>query len=377
MIERDVKIHMERALQLANKGWGKTHPNPMVGALVFDQGVVRGEGYHKQVGASHAEINALSQLTGKLSRDATLFVTLEPCSTHGQTPPCIDAIIRSGIKRVVVGAIDPNPKHRGRGLDILRKARIEVIEGILSRECEDLNLLFNFWIKRRSPLIAGKIAMTIDGRLATRSGDSKWITNLQSRMDVMKWRRLFPAIAVGANTVLTDNPSLTSRMDNREIWCPIRIIIDPKLRTVNSKLCKVYNDEYVKRTVIVVSKDFNTKEKRKLLDPSIDLWKIATNHDGVEWDAFRRKCIEKNIFGVFFEGGAKTINSLINSRELNYLFSYRAPKLLGDPEAYSVFTEYNPERINSAITLGQVQHATFGDDELMRGYIKYPNKGRQ
>ena len=213
-MEPDVKLHMERALQLATKGWGKTHPNPMVGAVILDQGLVRGEGYHLQAGDPHAEINALKQLDGNLSTEATLFVTLEPCSTHGRTPPCIDAIIQSGIKRVVVGAIDPNPQHAGRGLDRLRKAGVAVTEGILSKECEDLNILYNYWIKCRSPLIAGKVATTIDGKLATRKGDSKWITGPQARMDVMRWRRLFPAIAVGANTVISDNPNLTSRMEN-------------------------------------------------------------------------------------------------------------------------------------------------------------------
>jgi diaminohydroxyphosphoribosylaminopyrimidine deaminase/5-amino-6-(5-phosphoribosylamino)uracil reductase len=373
-MEPDVKLHMERALQLATKGWGKTHPNPMVGAVILDQGLVRGEGYHLQAGDPHAEINALKQLDGNLSTEATLFVTLEPCSTHGRTPPCIAAIIQSGIKRVVVGAIDPNPQHAGRGLDRLRKAGVAVTEGILSKECEDLNILYNYWIKCRSPLIAGKVATTIDGKLATRKGDSKWITGPQARMDVMRWRRLFPAIAVGANTVISDNPNLTSRMENGKKWCPVRIILDPQLRTVNRKLAKVYDDEDRERTVIVVSKNSDIEEKRKLLDPGIALWKVATNDEGIEWGAFRQKCVEEGLIGVLFEGGAKTISSLISSRELGYLFSYRAPKLLADPEALSAFAGHNPEMINDAITLRQVHHATLGDDELMRGYIEYPNK---
>ena len=373
-MEPDAKLHMERALQIAYKGWGKTHPNPMVGAVILDQGVVRGEGYHLKAGDAHAEINALKQLDGDLSSEATLYVTLEPCSTHGRTPPCVDAIIQSGIKRVAVGAVDPNPQHAGRGLDRLRKAGITVMEGILGKECEDLNILYNFWIKCRSPLIAGKVATTIDGRLATRKGDSKWITGPQARNDVMSWRRLFPAIAVGANTVISDNPNLTSRMENGKKWCPIRIILDPQMRTVNKKLAKVYDDEDKARTVIVVSNNIDIEEKRKLLDPEIALWKVATNNEGIDWSAFRQKCIEEGLIGVFFEGGAKTISSLINFRELNYLFSYRAPKLLADPEALSPFAGHNPEMIKDAITLREVHHATFGDDELMRGYVEYPNR---
>ena len=146
------------------------------------------------------------------------------------------------------------------------------------------------------------------------------------------------------------------------------------MRTVNKKLAKVYDDEDKARTVIVVSNNIDIEEKRKLLDPEIALWKVATNNEGIEWSEFRQKCVEEGLIGVFFEGGAKTISSLINSRELNYLFSYRAPKLLADPEAPSPFAGHNPEMIKDAITLRQVQHATFGDDELMRGYVEYRNR---
>lgn len=373
MMVSDNILRMELALQCARKGWGKTHPNPMVGALIVDQGKVCAEGFHHHAGDAHAEINALKQLKGKLSKEGTLFVTLEPCSTHGRTPPCIDAIIQSGIKHVVVGAVDPNPQHAGRGIDILRKAGINVVEGILSKKCEDLNIVYNFWIKNRSPLIAGKVATTIDGQLATRKGDSKWITGYQARMDVMNWRRLFPAIAVGANTVLSDNPSLTSRMANEEVWCPIRIILDPHLHTVIEKRPKVYVDENKERTVIVIDEDLKREEKIRLLDPGIRLWKVPINDRGIDWSVFRKKCAEEGVFGVFVEGGSKTISSLINSRELNYLFSYRAPKIFADPEALSVFSGQSPETINEAIMLREVNHATFGDDELMRGYMEYPN----
>ena len=373
VMESDDKLHMERALQLARKGWGKTHPNPMVGAVIVDQGSVRGEGYHHQAGDPHAEINALKQLNGDLSSEATLFVTLEPCSTQGRTPPCIDAIIQSGIKRVVVGAVDPNPQHAGRGLDMLRKAGITVIDGILSKECEDLNLVYNFWKKYSTPLIAGKVATTIDGRLATRKGHSKWITGTQARKDVMRWRRLFPAIAIGANTVLSDNPSLTSRLANEEAWCPLRIILDPHLHTVSEQLPKVYDDENSERTIIVLGKDFDLEAEKRLRDLGITMWKGATDDRRIEWSAFRQRCIEEKIIGVFVEGGAKTISSLIASRELNYLFSYRAPKIFADPEALSAFTGYYPETIKEAITLREVRHATLGEDELMRGYIEYPD----
>lgn len=201
---------MRRAVELAAQGWGETHPNPMVGALVVRGREIVGEGYHERAGEAHAEVNALRE-AGPRARGATLYVTLEPCSTHGRTPPCNDAIIEAGIERVVIGALDPNPLHEGRGLRALQQAGITVTTGILRDECSDLNLIFNHWITTGQPMIAAKVATSIDGLIATHAGDSRWITGEAARSDVHRWRRYFPAIAIGANTVLKDNPRLTVR----------------------------------------------------------------------------------------------------------------------------------------------------------------------
>lgn len=202
---------MRRALEAARRGWGATHPNPMVGALIVEHGRVVADGYHARAGEPHAEVVALTNLGRAPAPGATLYVTLEPCSTTGRTPPCTEAIIRAGIKRVVAGAADPNPQHLGRGFALLRAAGVEVVEGVLAEECTDLNFIFNHWITKETPLIAGKIVTTLDGRVATSTGESQWITGAAARRDAMRWRRLFPAIGVGAGTVLADNPRLTSR----------------------------------------------------------------------------------------------------------------------------------------------------------------------
>src|SRR5258708_27838432 len=205
------EVFIRRALTWAKRAWGATHPNTMVGAIIVEDGQVVSEGFHAEDGGPHAERNVLSALGRVPKPGATLYVTLEPCSTQGRTVSCCDAIKAAGIRRVVVGATDPNPEHSGRGFDLLREAGIEVVTGVLEDECTDLNLIFNHWIKTGTPLLAAKSAVTLDGKNATRSGESKWITGDLSRADVMRWRRLFPAIAVGAGTLANDNPRLTSR----------------------------------------------------------------------------------------------------------------------------------------------------------------------
>ena len=226
-----------------------------------------GEGAHAQDGGPHAERLALLA-RGKAPRPgATLYVTLEPCSSHGRTGACTDAIIAAGIKRVVVGATDPDPRHCGRGFEILRAAGIEVITGVLERECTDLNLIFNHWITTGGPLIAAKVATTLDGKIACRTGESKWITNEAARADVHRWRRMFPSIAVGAMTILKDNPRLTARRAGEPEWSPWRFVFDGLLRTVVDKSPPaVFTDEFRDRTIVVTTPHGGLGYVRKLRD---------------------------------------------------------------------------------------------------------------
>src|SRR5579862_5380532 len=229
---------MRLALRLARRGYGATSPNPMVGAVLVKNGEIIGHGWHRKAGGPHAEIEALhdAQDQGHSPRGATLYVTLEPCCTHGRTPPCTDAIIAAGIKRVVAGATDPNPKHAGRGFEILRRAEIKVVHEILTQECTRLNEAFNHWIVHRTPFVIVKAAMTLDGKIATASGESKWITGEKTRAAGMKLRQDSDAILVGVNTILADDPSLTVRIRTKDggwrMGKPIRrIILDSAART--------------------------------------------------------------------------------------------------------------------------------------------------
>jgi diaminohydroxyphosphoribosylaminopyrimidine deaminase/5-amino-6-(5-phosphoribosylamino)uracil reductase len=372
-VEHDV--FMRRALELARSVWGATHPNPMVGAVIVEEGHVVAEGATAPDGGPHAERLALLA-RGKTPRPgATMYVTLEPCSTHGRTGACTDAIIASGIKRVVVGAADPNPAHAGRGFEVLRGAGIEVITGVLERECTQLNLIFNHWITHDTPLIAAKSATTLDGKIACRTGESRWITNEASRADVHRWRRLFPGIAVGAMTVLKDNPRLTARREGEPEWSPLRFVFDGLLRTVVDKnLPHVFTDEFRERTIVVTTPHGGLGYVRKLRDLGINVWMFESPTQRVPFADFRKKCVEERVAGVLVEGGAQLVSEWVRARQLDYLFAYRAPVFFADDKAKTIFNGLRPERVDQGVRLSEVIHESFGDDVLMRGRLVYPEK---
>jgi diaminohydroxyphosphoribosylaminopyrimidine deaminase/5-amino-6-(5-phosphoribosylamino)uracil reductase len=365
---------MRRALTLARRGWGDTHPNPLVGALIVEDGQVVAEGYHARAGEPHAEVNALRALGRRPQPGATLYVTLEPCCTHGRTPPCTEAIVAAGISRVVAGATDPNPAHAGKGFELLRAAGVEVVAGVLASECADLNLIFNHWIATGRPLFAAKSGVTLDGKVATRTGDSKWITGAAARANGHVWRRYFPAIAVGAGTVRADNPRLTARVDGTE-WCPWRFVFDGLLRTVTDKAMPgVYTDEFRERTIVVTTPHGGLGYVRKLNSMGVKAWVINATTPKVNFHDFRVRCAQEGITGVFFEGGAQLLSELLQARELDYLFTYHAPVLFADDKGKAILRGLRTETLANAIRLGQVRHEVHGDDALVRGFVHYPEK---
>lgn len=363
---------MRRALEVARQGWGTTHPNPMVGALIVEDGQIVAEGFHAKAGEPHAEIMALRALGRKPEAGATLYVTLEPCCTHGRTPPCTEAIIAAGLKRVVVGATDPNPRHAGHGFEQLRAAGVDVTTNVLADDCADLNLIFNHWIVAQRPLLAAKVATTIDGRIACRTGESKWITGELSRADVMRWRRLFPAIAVGAGTVASDDPQLTARSKDGE-WCPVRFVFDAALSTATlNPLPRLYTDAHRGRTVIVTSDRQHSVVVRKLEQLGVQVWLLPVADGAVDMAAFNTRCAREGITGVLVEGGSRLLSGLLKTRALDYLLSYRAPRLFADAASIPVATGLRVELPTVGLRLSEVRHAVFGDDQLMRGRIIYP-----
>jgi diaminohydroxyphosphoribosylaminopyrimidine deaminase / 5-amino-6-(5-phosphoribosylamino)uracil reductase len=375
MSQADHEVFMRRALALARGVWGTTHPNPMVGALIVEDGHIVAEGATAPDGGPHAERLALLA-RGKTPRPgATLYVTMEPCSTHGRTGACTDAIITSGIKRVVVGASDPNPAHAGKGFALLRAAGIDVVTGVLEQECTDLNIVFNHWITRGEPMIAAKVASTMDGKIACRTGESKWITNEKARADVHRWRRLFPGIAVGAMTILKDNPRLTARPEGEKEWCPWRFVFDGLLRTVVDKnLPNVFTDEFRDRTIVVTTPHGGLGYVRKLRGMGIKVWTFESLTQRVSFSDFRKKCAEEKISGVFVEGGAMLISELVRARQLDYLLAYHAPVLFADDKAKTMFSGMRPEKPEHGVRLADVRHEMFDGDMLMHGRVVYPEK---
>ncbi|MGC8989862.1 MAG: bifunctional diaminohydroxyphosphoribosylaminopyrimidine deaminase/5-amino-6-(5-phosphoribosylamino)uracil reductase RibD, partial [Verrucomicrobiia bacterium] len=328
---------MRLALRLARKGRGRTSPNPMVGAVLVKAGKLIGKGWHKRAGQPHAEIEALrnAESKGINPKGATLYVTLEPCSTHGRTPPCTDALIAAKIKRVVMATIDPNPRHSGRGIDLLRHAGIEVIAGCLANSAVHLNESWNHWIRHRTPWVIVKAAMTLDGKIATANGQSKWITSSVARAYSMRLRRGVDAILVGINTVLTDDPSLTPRHSDGTILPPAsrlpkRIVLDTHARTPLS--ARLVSDKCRDSTLIVVGQ--NAPQHRvKSLSQLVTVWNAPLQNGKIDLHWLLNRLGEEEITSVLVEGGGEVNASFIANKLAHRVVFLYAPKILGGRSA--------------------------------------------
>jgi diaminohydroxyphosphoribosylaminopyrimidine deaminase / 5-amino-6-(5-phosphoribosylamino)uracil reductase len=358
--------YLGRSLELAREAWGQTHPNPMVGCVIVEDDEIVAEGHHARAGEPHAEVMALRNLGRVPSHDATLYVTLEPCSTHGRTPPCVEAILGASLRRVVVGALDPNPAHAGGGLDLLRQAGVEVIEaeGYLAADCADLNVIFNHQVVTGEPFFALKLAVTANGKLAEQVGRPSEVTGSLARADVMRWRRLFPAIAVGAGTVVSDNPSLTARLPSGE-WCPRRIILDGKLSSVpeTGDLPKVYSDEHRAKTLVVTAPGSSPLRRAVLAEAGVALRELpADASNQFTFADLKALCAEEGLNGVYFEGGAEVARRLVDEQVLDYLFWYESPKCFENEAAPSAPPlDFFPLRLERIFQLGP--------DLLTRGHL--------
>lgn len=365
---------MRHALDLARRAWGCTHPNPMVGAVVVRDGVILAEGWHAAAGEAHAEVAAIRNLEDPASaRGATLYVTLEPCSTTGRTPPCTEAILRAGFARVVIGTLDPNPAHSGSGLDILRERGVEVVDGVLEAECRRLNLVFNQTIVTGRPLIAAKVAVTLDGKVATRTGHSQWITGDEARADVMRWRRYFPAIGVGQGTLLADNPGLTSRLPGQEPWCPVRFVFDRSGRLTVDEITgkQLFSDAHCDRTILVRGTESGGDPGGKVGGEPIPGVATTWHLDRATfWQDFATRALDAGLTGIYLEPGPRLLSGLIAESVIDYLFCYIAPKFVGDAAAPAFVSGMNVTDINTAPALRDVVHASFGRDVLVRGFLR-------
>lgn len=373
---------MRLALGLARRGYGTASPNPMVGAVLVNKGEIIGRGWHRRAGLPHAEIEALraAQKRGKNPRGATLYVTLEPCSTQGRTPACTDAIIAAGIRKVVVGATDPNPKHTGRAFIILRRAGIEVVHGILEDDCAQLNDAFNHWIVHRTPFVTVKAAMTLDGKIATANGDSKWITGEKARAVGMELRHGADAVVVGVNTVLEDDPSLTFRPgssgSSKTKLKPLRrIILDSMARTPMD--AKVACDKSAGLTTIVVSRAA-PKNRVSALGKRANILVAPLCKPDKGGSAIRplldlgwlmKQLGSENVTSILVEGGGETNASfLFNGLAQRVAFFY-APRILGGSASRKAVAGKGVENLQDAIRLGEVEWKKVGDDLMMTARV--------
>jgi diaminohydroxyphosphoribosylaminopyrimidine deaminase / 5-amino-6-(5-phosphoribosylamino)uracil reductase len=357
---------MRLALRLARRGYGTTSPNPMVGAVLMKGGKIIGRGWHRLAGLPHAEIEALgdAQKRGHNPKGATLYVTLEPCCTRGRTPPCTDAIIAAGIKRVVIGATDTNPKHTGRAFKILRRAGVEVVHGILADECAKLNEAFNHWIVRRTPFVTVKAAMTLDGKIATASGESKWITGGKARAFGMKLRQSADAILVGINTVLADNPGLTAR---RRVKKHIRrIILDSTARTPLT--AKVVSDEFAALTTIITGKNA-PKNRVAALAKKVRVVVAPGRGGKIDLRRLLKKIGAENVICLLVEGGGEVNASFLLGGFAQRVAFFYAPKILGGRDSRKAVAGEGVKNLGEVIRLREIEWNRIGGDLLMTALV--------
>lgn len=355
------EYYMREAIKLANKGIGKVNPNPLVGAVIVKNNEIIGRGYHQMYGESHAEINAINdaEMNGFDVSDSTIYVTLEPCSHYGKTPPCSLKIIEKKFKKVVVGSYDPNPLVSGKGLKMIKNFGIEVVTGILEKDCVEINKIFYKYITTKIPYIFLKVAITLDGKIATSKGDSKWISNEESRMKVQFYRNKFMGIMIGSNTLEKDNPMLTTRIENGRN--PYRIIIDPNL-IVNESLNVIKNNYDMK--TIIVTQEKNQSQKSKELEEKYKIKFIFMNNlsdnDVNEYNDFSMKDIivkigELGIDSILIEGGSKVISKAFEENIIDAGEIFVSNKILGDETGISFISGFKKIKMQEAIELQNVR----------------------
>lgn len=359
--------YMRLALRLAQKAKGFTSPNPCVGAVVVNRGKVVGTGYHRRAGGPHAEINALRE-AGKRAKGATLYVSLEPCGHYGRTPPCVDSIVTSGIKRVVAAMKDPNPLNDGKGLSVLRKSGLKVKVGVLEDEAGRLNEEFVKFVTKRIPYITVKVAQSLDGKIATRTGDSRWITSEDARRYAHKIRNQVDAILVGVRTVLKDDPLLTVRLKGKNLRTPARIVLDSKLKIpLNARLLNNPGG----KVIIATTKAAPKKKIAKLQHKGAEVIVVNTKERFVDIKSLLKELGKREIAHILIEGGGETIASAIESRVADKILYLIAPKIIGGRKAPTSVEGAGINKIKDAVTLKDIEVKRIGPDILVSGRPVY------
>lgn len=359
---------MDLALSLARSVQGQTEPNPLVGAVIVKNGEVVGMGAHLKAGSPHAEIHAL-RMAGDKAKGATIYVTLEPCSHYGRTPPCADALIEAGVAEVIVATLDPNPLVAGKGIEKLKAANINVLTGIREEEARQMNEVFNKFITTGKPFVTIKTAMTLDGKVATATGSSRWITGAAAREEVHQLRHINHAILVGAGTVFKDNPKLTTRLPDGG-RNPIRIVVDSSLRIdLNAE---VVTDNEAETWIYTTQRA--DQQKLSLLESKGVRVILLSGQAAVDIDEMLNHMGEQGISSLLVEGGGEINGSFLQAKAVDKVITYIAPKMVGGRSAPSPFGGQGVEQMNEAIPLLSSTIKKVGEDFCIIGY---PDWGEQ
>ncbi len=354
---------MRRVLRLAAKGEGRTSPNPMVGAILTRGETILGQGYHARAGEPHAEVLALRQ-AGKKAKEATLYINLEPCTHYGRTPPCAPQVIASQVKRVVIGMEDPNPRVKGRGIELLRKAGLEVRTGVLERQCRRLNEAFEKYIVTQEPFVILKAAMTLDGKIATQEGDSKWITGEASRRFVHRLRDRVDGVLVGIGTILKDDPLLTARV--RGGRDPYRIVLDSRLKIPENG--KVFGDS-PSRVIIVTTSGGPGKKLERLRERGVHVIVADSKRGRADLNSCLKALGAMGIMSLLVEGGSRVSGSFLEERAIDKFYFFLAPKWVGGEKAPGVFGGCGIRELQEAVRLVDIRLRKIDQDFLLEGYV--------
>ncbi len=356
--------YMKRAIYLAKKGAGYVSTNPMVGAVIVKNNRIIGEGYHKKYGEAHAEINALESCT-ESPQGAEMYVTLEPCSHYGKTPPCAERIIKEGIKKVYIGSLDTNPKVSGKGAEMLKNAGIEVAIGVMEAECKAINPIFFKYIEKHMPYVVLKAAMTLDGKIATYTGDSKWITGEEARRMVHIMRHELKGIMVGINTVIADDPLLTCRIENG--MDPIKIIVD-------SKLSIPLDANALKGQCIIGAAEGCDMAKKKALEEMGVKTIITHSKDKVDLKELMTRLAEMKIDSILLEGGGTLNYSMLSEELIDKAVFFIAPKIIGGENAKTPVEGQGIRLMDNAIELENTKIKKVGKDHIIYGDVSYVHR---
>ncbi len=358
---------MQRALDLARRAKGRTSPNPLVGAVIVENGKVIGEGYHQKAGTPHAEVHALNA-AGEAAKGATLYTTLEPCCHWGRTPPCTEALIRAGIAQVYVAEVDPNPSVAGKGVQQLQNAGINVHVGVLRQEASGLNEVHRKYIQSGRPFVILKTAMSLDGKIATASGESQWITSEASRQRGHEVRDAVDAILVGRGTVARDNPALTTRLQDREGQDAIRIVLDS--HAITRPDARIFNTESEVGVIVAVTPEAPTENVDTLEKAGAEVISVPNAHSKVCFKSLMEILGKREITSVLIEGGSQINASALASGIVDKVMCFIAPKLIGGQNAPGPIGGVGIQSLSEAVNLQQMRVTPIPEhDILIEGYL--------